>query len=579
MDDAAADGAAAAHAAARRARDRRDGGAGALALLKHASMRCGGCGAKVGADVLSRAMGRLKPEIVARPELVVGLDSPDDGAVVRGGDGPDAELTVHTVDFFRYFMGACTDPYVFGRVAAVHALSDCHAMGAAPRTCLAIATLPLGLEAKVEEALYQMMAGACALLREEGCALAGGHTCEGKEASLGFAVTGVLPPNVLLRKGGMRAGDALLLTKPLGTGTILAAEMRNRARGPWVAGALASMSVSNGAAAKVLAAADASACTDVTGFGLLGHLFEPAARRTCARCGAHAARAPALSKMPENMPAHRARLSSRCGSSRRRAAAAGRGRVRVDGRLLEPPARERAAQARDRERARVRRGRAHSYPLPSTRRPRRPARGRPAAAAAGVVAEPAPRHAHVRDRRVLGPGPRQPGHRGARVRRCPLSACAAGAFQLQAGAACERATWTHRGTRDSMPRRVLGAASSAVLTEQRRPPADIWLSFRMPWISSASKVLRLPRRPSFGGELSRRCAPAWNDARDVRLTPPSGLIDGLGPSGLAGLRLSADVMLARPSPRTRREARDPRRGRRSREEVEPLLMSVSQIAL
>ena len=86
-----------------------------LACLSSASMRCGGCGAKVGADVLSRAMGRLKPEIVARPELVVGLDSPDDCAVVRGGDGPDAELTVHTVDFFRYFMGVCTDPYVFGR--------------------------------------------------------------------------------------------------------------------------------------------------------------------------------------------------------------------------------------------------------------------------------------------------------------------------------------------------------------------------------------------------------------------------------------------------------------------------------
>jgi selenide, water dikinase len=193
-------------------------------------MRCGGCGAKVGATALAAAMAKVAPLVVRRPEVLMGVDSPDDCAVVAMPRPPASAQqqqpcffdNVHTVDFFRSFY---EDPYVFGQVAAHHALSDCHAMAAQPVSALAIAVLPFGLEAKVGEALHQMMAGACAALAESGCALVGGHTCEGAEMALGFSVNGVSPAagkgdkSACLRKGGMRAGDALVLTQVLSSHT------------------------------------------------------------------------------------------------------------------------------------------------------------------------------------------------------------------------------------------------------------------------------------------------------------------------------------------------------------------------
>lgn len=140
---------------------------------------------------------------------------------------------------------------------------------------LAIAVVPYGLDSKVEEALFQMMAGAAAALKESGCALLGGHSCEGADLSLGFCITGTVPlAKDPLTKGGLKPGQTLLLTKPLGTGTIFAAQMRGAAQGRWVAAATRSMLASNARAAQVLAAHGAKACTDVTGFGLLGHLYE-----------------------------------------------------------------------------------------------------------------------------------------------------------------------------------------------------------------------------------------------------------------------------------------------------------------
>ena len=106
-------------------------------------------------------------------------------------------------------------------------------VGAEPHAVLAIAQVPYGLEAQVEEALYQMMAGATSVLRECGCALAGGHSCEGAELALGFAVHGVANREDLMRKGGMLPGQVLILTKPIGTGTLFAADMRAKARGQW----------------------------------------------------------------------------------------------------------------------------------------------------------------------------------------------------------------------------------------------------------------------------------------------------------------------------------------------------------
>eukprot|EP00911_Craspedida_sp_UC1_P001878 UC1_evm1s1442 len=246
-------------------------GPDALQALSHASMRCGGCGAKVGATVLSRVMQRLRPRLHQRPigEVLVGLDAPDDAAIVSPLQA--GLVGVHTVDFFRAFID---DPYVFGQVAANHALSDCHAMCAEARTALAVAVVPYAVEAKVEESLFQMMAGACEALRESGCALVGGHTCEGVELALGFAVNGAVKREHALTKGGMVPGQVIILTKPVGTGTLFAAEMRMRARGEWIAAAVDSMRMSNRKGALCLRRHGATSCTDVTGFGVAGHLLE-----------------------------------------------------------------------------------------------------------------------------------------------------------------------------------------------------------------------------------------------------------------------------------------------------------------
>lgn len=239
--------------------------ASAAGLASGAAMRCGGCGSKVASAVLHRALGRLPPP-APHPDVLVGLRGGEDAAVLRV---PPDKLLVQSVDHFRTFLD---DPWLFGRIAAHHCLSDLFAMGAEPRTAQAMVTLPFAPPAKVEQDLFDLLSGVTETLSEAGAALVGGHTAEGPECALGLTVNGLC--DTALLKAGAADGDRLFLTKPLGTGVVFAADMRAEAPGGTVDAALASMLRSNAAAARVFRACGAASCTDVTGFGLLGHLVE-----------------------------------------------------------------------------------------------------------------------------------------------------------------------------------------------------------------------------------------------------------------------------------------------------------------
>jgi selenide,water dikinase len=229
-------------------------------------MRCGGCAAKIGPMPLSQALSKLPPPIV--DGVLVGLEAPDDAAILQP---PKSGYLVQTVDFFRAFVD---DPFVFGEIAANHALNDVFAMGGVPRHALATAVIPIGAAAKVEEDLFQLLSGARACLDREEVALVGGHSSEGMELAFGLSVTGEVAQNRILRKGGLKSGDALILTRPLGTGILFAAAMRGLAAAASVDEALAEMRRSNRQAAEILQGHGATAMTDVSGFGLIGHLGE-----------------------------------------------------------------------------------------------------------------------------------------------------------------------------------------------------------------------------------------------------------------------------------------------------------------
>src|SRR5579859_1465875 len=201
------------------------------------------------------------------PDLLVGLASIDDAAVYR----LNAEQgIVSTADFFPPVVD---DPYAFGAIAAANAMSDVYAMGGEVLFALNLVAFPENLDPEI---LAEILRGGRDKVAEAGGVIAGGHTVTDKEPKYGLSVTGTVHPQRILTKGNARIGDALILTKPLGTGVITTAHKREQVDEADLKGAIASMSLLNRDASRLLRVPEVHACTDVTGFGLLGHAWEMA---------------------------------------------------------------------------------------------------------------------------------------------------------------------------------------------------------------------------------------------------------------------------------------------------------------
>ena len=227
--------------------------------------RCAGCGAKVGAGVLARLLEGL--QVHRDPNLLVGFDRSDDASVYRLSD----ELAlVQTVDFFPPIAD---DPYLFGQIAAANALSDVYAMGGEPKLALNLMCVPRDMP---DEAVHRMLRGGYDKVYEAGCLITGGHSIFDDEPKYGLAVTGFVRPDRVLTNSGARPGDVLLLTKPLGVGVLSTAHKGGMASEEGMALAYRLMTTLNRAARDVLVKYRVHACTDVTGFSLLGHLLEMA---------------------------------------------------------------------------------------------------------------------------------------------------------------------------------------------------------------------------------------------------------------------------------------------------------------
>ena len=229
-------------------------------------VRNAGCASKIPLADLEAVLKRL-PE-VKDPAVISGLAAADDGAIYRIADNV---CLVQTVDVFTPCVD---DPHLFGRICAANCLSDIYAMGGEPRTALSILAFPS--ETLDGEIMYRMLAGAMETLAQAGVALVGGHSIKDDEIKLGFAITGLIDPAVAAALETPRADDVLVLTKPLGTGVLAFCEQVGRGNAEGMATAANSMATLNKAAAEAMKAAGASACTDITGFGLFGHLMHMA---------------------------------------------------------------------------------------------------------------------------------------------------------------------------------------------------------------------------------------------------------------------------------------------------------------
>ena len=227
--------------------------------------KCAGCGAKVGAGTLARLLEGI--QVHRDPNLLVGFDRSDDASVYKLSE--DLAL-VQTVDFFPPIAD---DPYLFGQIAAANALSDVYAMGGEPKLCLNICAVPKDMP---QEAVHDLLRGGYDKVYEAGALITGGHSILDDEPKYGLAVTGFVHPEKMLTNSGARPGDVLLFTKPIGIGVLTTAAKADMASPEAMARAHGLMTTLNKAARDVMVKYRVHACTDVTGFGLLGHGLEMA---------------------------------------------------------------------------------------------------------------------------------------------------------------------------------------------------------------------------------------------------------------------------------------------------------------
>ena len=227
--------------------------------------KCAGCGAKVGAGVLAQLLEDI--QVHQDPNLLVGFDRSDDASVYKISD----ELAlVQTVDFFPPIAD---DPYTFGQIAATNALSDVYAMGGEPKLALNIMAIPKDMP---KEAVHQLLRGGYDKVYEAGALITGGHSILDDEPKYGLAVTGFVHPDKILTNSGARPGDVLFFTKPIGIGVLTTAAKAGMTSQAGMDLAIQMMTTLNKAARDVMVQFEVHACTDVTGFGMLGHLYEMA---------------------------------------------------------------------------------------------------------------------------------------------------------------------------------------------------------------------------------------------------------------------------------------------------------------
>jgi selenide,water dikinase len=219
--------------------------------------------AKLAPGDLAQVLSKLPPQ--PNENVIVGYDKADDAGVLRL---TDETALVQTVDFFT---PVADDPFIYGQVAAINSLNDVYAMGGTPLSALSIVCFPQSGDFEI---LGKILEGGQAAMNKEGVVVIGGHSVDDPEMKFGYAVTGTVHPKRVISNAGARPGDVLILTKPIGTGAINTAVKNGKASKETEAAAIAAMTTSAAAASKVMIRLGASGCTDITGFGLLGHAYE-----------------------------------------------------------------------------------------------------------------------------------------------------------------------------------------------------------------------------------------------------------------------------------------------------------------